>query len=53
MFDAKGGEGSSMIDLGGATYLGELSYYIRLYITFGVFMCDTLLCIHRVFTFMH
>ena len=39
-----------MLALGGATYLGGLSYYISLYITFGVFMCDTLLCIHRVFT---
>ena len=34
MFDAKGGEGSSMLDLGGAIYLGELS----LSIIFG-FLC--------------
>ena len=53
MFDAKGGEDSSMLALGGATYLGELSYYISLSITFGIFMCDTLLWIRHVFTFMH
>ena len=40
MFDAKGGEGSSMLGLGGATYLGGLSYYISLSITFGVFICE-------------
>ena len=51
MFDAKGGEGSNMLDLGGATYLGELSLSVSLSITFGVFMCDTLLCICCVFTF--
>ena len=39
MFDAKGGEGSSMLDLGGATYLGGA------YLSYLVFMCDTL-CIH-------
>ena len=44
MLDAKGGEGSSMLDLEGEIYLGELMiYYILL------FICDTLLCIHVYF----
>ena len=43
MFDAKGGERSSMIDLGGAIYIGG-AYLLHL-----VFMCDTLLCIHVYF----
>ena len=38
MFDAKGGEGSSMLGLGGATYLGGsiLAYLF----TFGVSICE-------------
>ena len=53
MFDAKGGEGSSMLVLGGATYLGGASLvYLLAYLLYLVFMCHTLLCI-RVFTFMH
>ena len=44
MLDAKGGEGMSMLDLGGAIYLGELMIYY-----FWLFMCDALLCIHVYF----
>ena len=44
MLDTKGGEGSSMLDLGGELYLGELIIYY-----FWFFMCDTLLCIHVYF----
>ena len=43
MLDAKGGEGSSMIDIGGDISMGSL------FITFGFFMCDTLLCNHVYF----
>ena len=46
MFDAKGGEGSSMLVLGGATYLGELSLSIRLSITFEV------LCVIHYYAFV-
>ena len=43
MLDAKGGEGSSMIDIGGAIYLGG-AYLLNL-----AFLWDTLLCIHVYF----
>ena len=46
MLDAKGGEGSSMLDLGGALYARSRG---SLFITFGFLMCDTLLCIHVYF----
>ena len=46
MFDAKGGEGSSMIVLGGVTYLGGLSLSIRLSIIFGV------LCVIHYYAFV-
>ena len=44
MLDAKGGEGSSMLDLGGVLYLGGAYHFLLL-----LFMCDTLLCIHVYF----
>ena len=46
MFDTKGGEGSSMLVLGGATYLGGTYLSIRLSITFGV------LCVIHYYAFM-
>ena len=44
MFDARGEEGSSMLDLGGALYVGGAYDLVLL-----AFMCDTLLCIHVYF----
>ena len=37
MFDVKGGEGSSMLVLGGATYLGGV--YILAYLLYLEFLC--------------
>ena len=50
MLDAKGGEGLSMLDLGGAVHLGGAydSFILALY----VFMCDTL-CIHVYLYALH
>ena len=48
MLDAKGGEGLSMLDLGGALHLGGAYDLFLMIYFFWLFMGDTL-CIHVYF----
>ena len=48
MLDAKGGEGASMLDLGGAFDLGGACEIVSIHFSWS-FVCDTFICIHVYF----